>query len=95
MADYDDRAPLVLCWLKAAYLAGFNASGQGWNGEYPFQDLGENPEADRDWAEKRDDELTRIISTGSATPEADASSSRRPDDQPSAPAPDRSDGQAR
>jgi len=43
---------------KEGYLAGFNASGEGWNGEHPFE--GEDPEADAYWAEKRDAALAAM-----------------------------------
>ena len=39
---------------NAAYLAGFNASGEGWNGEYPFSDKSKSPEDDPDWIAARD-----------------------------------------
>jgi hypothetical protein len=32
--------------LKQAYIAGFNVSGEGWNGEYPYGDRGTNPAKD-------------------------------------------------
>ena len=37
--------------IETAYLAGFNASGEGYNGEYPFEHS--NPEDDAYWVEKR------------------------------------------
>ena len=40
--------------LEAAYLAGFNASGEGYNGEYPFQDYNKHPEKDAGWCQNRD-----------------------------------------
>jgi hypothetical protein len=46
--------------LEAAYLAGFNASGEGYNGEYPFGDHVQDPEEDAVWCKDRDDELTAI-----------------------------------
>ncbi len=46
--------------LDAAYLAGFNASGEGYNGEYPFRDHGAHPEQDAGWIKNRDNELTAI-----------------------------------
>jgi len=48
--------------VKAAYLAGFNASGEGWNGEYPFQDHGKLPETDAHWIETRDATLAKLRS---------------------------------
>jgi hypothetical protein len=46
--------------LEAAYLAGFNASGEGYNGEYPFQDHNAHPEQDADWVGDRDNKLSAI-----------------------------------
>jgi hypothetical protein len=46
--------------LKAAYLAGFNASGEGYNGEYPYGDLNLNPEDDAVWHKNRDNKLQAI-----------------------------------
>ena len=43
--------------MKQAYLAGFMASGEGYNGEYPFQDKGRNPEDDPAWCRDRDNAL--------------------------------------
>jgi len=42
--------------LEAAYLAGFNASGEGYNGEYGVV----FPETDAVWCKDRDNELTAI-----------------------------------
>lgn len=56
MTDADARAALDRLIREAeaqGYLAGFNASGEGWNGEYPFADYGKNPEEDADWVERR------------------------------------------
>jgi hypothetical protein len=50
--------------LKAAYLAGFNASGEGYNGEYPFH--GAHPEQDAGWIKNRDNEITAIKQARSA-----------------------------
>lgn len=47
--------------LKAAFLAGFNVSGEGWNGEYPFSDRGRNPEDDDDFRDARLNALTVIF----------------------------------
>lgn len=33
------------------------ASGEGWNGEYPFQDTGMNPLDDEDFVKRMADEL--------------------------------------
>ena len=54
--------------LKAVYLAGFMASGEGWNGEYPFEDFDRNPEDEPNWCERRDidlKEFASLQSTGS------------------------------
>lgn len=45
--------------LERAYLAGFAASGEGWNGEFPFED--ENPLDDPYWVEIRDEFLAEIL----------------------------------
>ena len=47
--------------LQAAYLAGFNASAEGYNGEYPFADNSAWPEADSAWAAQRDLNLKGIV----------------------------------
>jgi len=46
--------------LEAAYLAGFNASGEGYNGEYPFQDHNAHPEQYAGWVRGRDNKLSAI-----------------------------------
>ena len=46
--------------LEAAYLAGFQASGEGYNGEYPFGDRNRNPEHDPVWCKDRDNKITAI-----------------------------------
>lgn len=47
--------------LQQAYLAGFNASGEGYNGEYPFRDKDQRPDDDADWCQKRDEELKELL----------------------------------
>lgn len=47
--------------LEAAYLAGFNASGEGYNGEYPFGDHARNPEEDAAWIKDRDNALRKAL----------------------------------
>ncbi len=54
-----DAAAAFARALQAAYLAGFKASGEGWNGEYPFE--GEDPEKDAHWVEKRDRALKEVL----------------------------------
>jgi hypothetical protein len=46
--------------LKAAYLAGFVASGEGWNWEYPFNNGGRNPEENQHWKLVRDEAIQFI-----------------------------------
>lgn len=43
--------------LEAAYLAGWNASGEGYNAEYPFGDHAKNPEEDVVWIKDRDNAI--------------------------------------
>ena len=47
--------------LETAYLAGFNASGEGYNGEYPFGDRNQNPEEDTVWIKDRDNALREAL----------------------------------
>lgn len=47
--------------LEKAYLAGFNASGEGYNGEYPFRDKDQWPDDSADWCQKRDEELKELL----------------------------------
>lgn len=54
------------------YLIGFNASGEGWNGEYPFVDNNLKPEEDADWLQKR---AEAIEARGPATPPASSPTS--------------------
>ena len=46
--------------LEAAYLAGFWASGEGWNGEFPFGRGDCKPTDDGGWLEYRDEKLAAI-----------------------------------
>lgn len=48
--------------LNAAYLAGFNASAEGYNGEYPFQDHGTSPENDAGWRLGRNCKIEELMS---------------------------------
>lgn len=54
--------------LEAAYLAGFNASGEGYNGEYPFGDNSRNPADDSNWCATRDDDI-RALADQPAAPQ--------------------------
>lgn len=47
--------------LEAAYLAGWNASGEGYNSEYPFGDHARNPEEDAAWIKDRDNALRKAL----------------------------------
>lgn len=47
--------------LEAAYLAGWNASGEGYNSEYPFGDHARNPEEDSAWIKDRDNALRKAL----------------------------------
>lgn len=47
--------------LEAAYLAGFNDSAEGYNGEYPFRDHGATPTKDRHWVDRRDEYIRRAL----------------------------------
>jgi hypothetical protein len=47
--------------LEAAYLAGFNASGEGYNGECPFEYKNKNPEHDAVWCKDRDNALQEAL----------------------------------
>jgi len=46
--------------LNDAYLAGFMASGEGWNGEFPFDDQNKNPEDDENWLINRDKNIEKL-----------------------------------
>ncbi len=48
-------------FMRESYLQGFNASGEGYNGEYPFQDKNREPEADADWCANRDQAINKIL----------------------------------
>lgn len=47
--------------LRQVYLAGFNATGEGYNAEYPFEQKDLDPEDDTDWCEKRDNTIKSIM----------------------------------
>ena len=47
--------------LEKAYLAGFSASGEGYNGEYPFRDKGLWPDDNADWCQERDEKLKELL----------------------------------
>ena len=47
--------------LESAYLAGFNDSAEGYNGEYPFRDYGGTPTKDRLWVFRRDEYIREAL----------------------------------
>jgi hypothetical protein len=47
----------VVALVQRAYLAGFNASTQWWNGEFPFAEDKTCPTTDPDWISERDTAL--------------------------------------
>lgn len=54
---YIQRLPLApRTAIEEAYLRGFSASGEGWNGEYPF-DKSRDPEKDAKWVAQRELDL--------------------------------------
>lgn len=53
-----DLALKTLGALKAVYRIGFQSSGEGYNGEYPFNF--ENPEVDSDWCIRRDEKMKMV-----------------------------------
>ena len=50
---------VVRQWLEAAYLAGFGATGEGYNAEYPFE--GKDPEQDDNWLAHRDEYVRQAL----------------------------------
>tara|TARA_R100001594_G_scaffold103823_1_gene138472 strand:+ start:156 stop:587 length:432 start_codon:yes stop_codon:yes gene_type:complete len=49
--------------LNKAYLMGFNNTCEGYNGEYPFSDNEINPEDDKGWVERRDENINSLVRT--------------------------------
>jgi hypothetical protein len=47
--------------IEDAYWAGFNQSGEGYNSEYPYQNISTGPLSDPFWVEKRDEYVSKII----------------------------------
>ena len=47
--------------LESAYLAGFNASGEGYNGEYPFDEVVHTPVENRVWKKDRDNYIKEAL----------------------------------
>lgn len=54
-----DPAPREVT-VQEAYLAGFMAAGEGYNGEYPFQDNDASPEGCDMWVKQRDEDLRAL-----------------------------------
>ena len=52
--------------LEAAYLAGFNASGKGYNSEYPFDDTVNHPKQNNVWVKDRDNYVSKALAEQSA-----------------------------
>jgi hypothetical protein len=48
--------------LEAAYLAGFNASAEGYNAEYPFEHNNDSPDDKPSWCVDRDNAVKEILS---------------------------------
>jgi hypothetical protein len=55
------RADFSADLVRAAFLAGFNASGEGWNGEYPFRDHGIDPASDEYFIRLMDEAIDAIV----------------------------------
>jgi hypothetical protein len=53
--------------LEAAYLAGFNASGEGYNGEYGV----DYPEQDAIWVKGRDNYVSKALAEQTAPQETE------------------------
>ena len=66
--------------LEAAYLAGFNASGEGYNGEFPFDDRDQKPQHDPAWCKDRDNAITAIKQARSAPEQEPVGVFREDDD---------------
>ena len=49
---------------EKAYLAGFNAAGEGYNGEWPFHDKGISPDTDEGWLIGRDMAIAALLPAG-------------------------------
>lgn len=47
--------------LNRAFLEGFNESGEGFNGEYPFRDKGTSPEDDDEFMEPRNKAVNKMM----------------------------------
>lgn len=45
--------------MKRGYELGFAASGEGWNGEYPFGDQNRSPTSSLEWVVARDHTLSQ------------------------------------
>jgi len=54
----------VLALMRAAYLAGFKTTGEGYNYEYPFDHKNEEPENTDWWVADREEELLKLLAAG-------------------------------
>lgn len=50
--------------MRQGYLLGFNSSGEGWNGEYPFKDKAQSPDEDAGWLRERDGIIREVLHAG-------------------------------
>lgn len=55
MTNREKGVEILANAFREAYLLGFNASGEGYNGEYPFSDNHSPPESNSDWCKNRDE----------------------------------------
>ena len=61
MSDCSKARKELRTLLRQAYLAGFNATGEGYNAEYPFDQKDLDPEDDTDWCKDRDNTIKSIM----------------------------------
>jgi len=65
--------------MQKAYLAGFLASGDGYNGQCPFDQCGQQVESDEDCCIDRDDALRQLLEQPEPVQEPDAEFMHEPD----------------
>jgi hypothetical protein len=53
---------ILIAAMRKAYLAGFMATAEGWNGEYPYEDSPERYQSDERWLKKREEDIAKLIS---------------------------------
>lgn len=49
--------------LEEAYYMGFDASGEGYNGEYPYGDKYQKPTDDKNWVSNRDEAIDQLMNS--------------------------------